>query len=54
LYDLSTDPHEMNNLYGKKGFEKITVRLKEQLNKLIDQYDDAEAKEILMEELKLQ
>jgi len=54
LYDLSTDPHEMNNLYGKKGFEKITARLKKQLNKLIDEYDDAEAKEILMEELRMQ
>jgi len=43
----------MNNLYRKNGFEKITVRLKEQLNKLIDQYDDAEAKEILMEELRM-
>ncbi len=50
LYDLSKDPHEMNNIYGKKGYQKITSRLKVQLNKLIDQYDDKEAKQILTEE----
>jgi len=51
LYDLAKDPHEMNNLYGKKGFEKITARLKQQLNQLIDKYDDTEAKQILKQEV---
>ena len=32
LYDLSTDPHELNNLYGKPGYEKITKQLQQQLN----------------------
>lgn len=27
LYDLEKDPHEMNNLYGKAGYEKITAEL---------------------------
>ncbi len=27
LYDLQEDPHELNNLYGKGGYEKITVEL---------------------------
>ncbi len=50
LYDLQKDPHEMNNIYGKPGYEKITAQLKGQLNKLIDQYDDTEAKQILAKE----
>jgi arylsulfatase A-like enzyme len=50
LYDLQKDPHEMNNIYGKKGYEKITAQLKQQLNKLIDQYDDQDAKQILAAE----
>lgn len=32
LYDLQTDPHELNNLYGKPGYEKITKQLQKQLN----------------------
>lgn len=47
LYDLKSDAHEMNNLYGKKGYEKITADMKIQLNKLIDQYDDQDAKKLL-------
>ena len=31
LYDLQTDPHELNNLYGKPGYEKITKQLQKQL-----------------------
>jgi len=50
LYDLKNDPHEMNNIYGKKGYEKITAQLKQQLNKLIDQYEDQDAKQILAAE----
>lgn len=51
LYDLQQDPHDMHNLYGKKGYEKITRKLKAQLNKLIAQYEDEDAKQILNSEL---
>ncbi|BEG97942.1 sulfatase family protein [Bacteroides sedimenti] len=40
LYDLKKDPSEMNNLYGKKGYEKITAELRKELVKLQKQYDD--------------
>lgn len=48
LYDLDHDPHEMNNLYGKKEYSKVTIRLKQDLRKLIRQYNDSEA-EVLMD-----
>ena len=32
LYDLQADPHELNNLYGKPEYEKITKQLQKQLN----------------------
>ncbi|MEF8846015.1 MAG: sulfatase [Bacteroidales bacterium] len=38
LYDLKKDPKEMNNLYGKEGYDEITRRLKEQLEELRDKY----------------
>lgn len=47
LYDLQRDPREMNNLYGKKGYERLTAALKQQLNGLISQYDDTDAVEVL-------
>lgn len=40
LYDLHEDPHEMNNLYGKIGYKKITKEMKNELRKLQKQYDD--------------
>ncbi|MDY3267777.1 MAG: sulfatase [Phocaeicola sp.] len=40
LYDLHEDPKEMNNLYGKTGYEKITEELKTELIKLQTQYKD--------------
>ncbi len=40
LYDLKKDPHEMNNIYGKKGTEKLTKQLRKQLWDLQVQYDD--------------
>lgn len=49
LYDLKNDPGEMKNVFGKKGYEKITARLKNKLNQLIDQYEDEEAKKILQQ-----
>lgn len=47
LYDLKKDPGEMNNLYGKKGYEAITQKMKQQLMTLIDQYEDDDAKKVL-------
>lgn len=40
LYDLKTDPSEMNNLFGKPGTEEITKSLKREMLKLQDQYND--------------
>jgi arylsulfatase A-like enzyme len=49
LYDLKKDPMEMNNLYGKKGYEKITTAMYIELEKMMDKYDDQDAKQILAE-----
>lgn len=40
LYDLETDPHEMNNIYGKPGTEKITSDLMRKLKNAQEEYDD--------------
>jgi len=40
LYDLKTDKHEMNNLYGKEGYEEITAKLKKRLKELQVEYKD--------------
>ncbi len=50
LYDLQKDPNEMNNVYGHKSYKKITEAMDIKLHKLIDQYDDQDAKNILMKE----
>ncbi|PXY03138.1 sulfatase [Marinifilum breve] len=42
LYDLQEDPHEMNNLYGKQGYEKLTAELKTELERLRQQYGDTD------------
>ncbi|HMH35264.1 MAG TPA: sulfatase/phosphatase domain-containing protein, partial [Puia sp.] len=34
LYDLQQDPHELTNVYGKAGYEKITA----ELQKILDKY----------------
>lgn len=47
LFDLKKDPDEMNNLYGKKGYDKITSKLKKQLDALISKYDDTDALQVL-------
>ena len=47
LYDLQKDKSEMKNLYGQKGYKKITASLKKQLETLIDQYEDEEARNIM-------
>lgn len=46
LYDLKNDPSEMNNLYGKKGYEKITQQMKSLLLKEIEAKEDVLAKEV--------
>lgn len=40
LYDLKEDPTEMNNLYGKSGYEEVTKRMMQELERLQKQYDD--------------
>ena len=40
LYDLQEDPKEMHNLYGQKGYEKITEDLMTELIRLQKQYND--------------
>ncbi len=39
LYDLETDPHEMNNLYGKADYASLTEQLKKRLNELRQEYE---------------
>lgn len=43
LYDLQTDPHEMNNLYGRPGYETLTADLKRQLRELRTELGDDDA-----------
>jgi len=40
LYDLQTDPDEKNNLYGKPGYEELTVQLKARLAELRQETGD--------------
>lgn len=40
LYDLEKDPTEMHNIYGQPGTEDATARMKSELKKLQEQYDD--------------
>ncbi|MEX6686166.1 sulfatase [Danxiaibacter flavus] len=47
LYDLQKDPHEVNNIYGSKGTEKLTAELKQHLKKLMIEYKDEDAFKIL-------
>lgn len=39
LYDIKNDPSEMDNIYGKKGTEKITQKLKQELLTLQNNYE---------------
>jgi len=50
LYDLSRDATEVNNLYGKPGYEKMTAMLKQQLKQLAAQYEDTMAIDLLKKE----
>lgn len=40
LYDIQEDPTEMNNLYGKEGYEELTESLKSEILRLQEYYDD--------------
>lgn len=40
LFDLRSDPQELHNLYGQKGYETVTKDLKSRLLDLQEQYDD--------------
>lgn len=43
LYDLQEDPKELNNIYGKPGYESITKDLEKKLVELQTQYNDTTA-----------
>lgn len=47
LYDLQKDPKEMDNKYGKKGYEAITVGLHKELVREITQIEDTDALKVL-------
>ncbi|MBS1627368.1 MAG: sulfatase [Bacteroidetes bacterium] len=51
LYDLQKDPHEMHNLFGKNGYEKIAIELKKKLETLIKEYDDDDALQLLHQQI---
>ncbi len=44
LYDMRSDPFEMNNLYGKSGYETITADLKEKLKALRYEFNETDEK----------
>ena len=45
LFDLKTDPTEMNSVYGEEKYEKISKRLRKELARLKDYYDVPEHSE---------
>lgn len=47
LFDLKKDPTELNNVYGLAGMEPVIQTLKTELERLIGQYKDQEALNIL-------
>ena len=49
LYDLKRDPSEMQNEYGQKKYKNIIADLKSRLGLLIDEYQDEEAKKIMID-----
>ncbi|MGX5818717.1 sulfatase family protein [Chitinophaga lutea] len=51
LFDLQKDPSEMHNLYGKKGYERITAALKKELAELAAKYEDEEALGLLAKKI---
>lgn len=51
LYDLKKDPHELHNLYGQKKYQNQSEKLKADLLKEIEKYQDQKALEIFNEKL---
>ncbi len=51
LYDLKKDPNEMHNLYGQKKYQKIIDQMNIELNKMIEKYDDDDARKIVSEKI---
>ena len=45
LFDLKKDPQQMHNIYGKSGTRHITRKLKKELERIQDRYDDTIAKQ---------
>ena len=40
LFDLQTDPHELQNLYGQPAYDDLVTELKEEIVRLQQQYGD--------------
>lgn len=43
LFDLREDPHQMHNIYGLPGTERVTKKLRRELERLQRKYEDSEA-----------
>jgi len=54
LYDLKKDPCEMNNVYGKKGYDEITKYLRKRLYELKEELNDSDSRYAEMKHLSLQ
>jgi arylsulfatase A-like enzyme len=46
LFDLQRDPDEMKNLYARRRYQKLIVKLKNQLKSMIAKYEDKDAARI--------
>lgn len=51
LFDIEKDPHELHNVYADPAYQGTVKELKEKLKKLIDQYHDKDAAEILAKQV---
>ena len=40
LFDLEKDPHELDNVYGKPGYEKVTADMMKEMNMPQKKYND--------------
>ena len=40
VFDLARDPWEMNNLFDTPGYDAVTAKLREELFRLRDEWDD--------------
>ena len=48
LYDLKKDPREMRSVYGDASYAGVRKQMRVSLQKLVDQYDDADARAALL------